>query len=222
MAEVRRCPQCGAPLRTEADEQFCPACALRVAFEPEAGGPGLGSSPPASRDRSAGDGGPPLVDAGEGTDGSGATRGRSSILADAGIRYVVDYQLLEAIARGGMGIVYRARQVSLNRTVAGKMLLSGPFASAADVERFRAEAEAAANLDHPNIVAVHEVGEHEGQQYFSMDYVQGRDLADLVGERPLGTRQAARYLRIIAEAIHYAHQRGTLHRDLKPSNVLID
>jgi serine/threonine-protein kinase len=133
-----------------------------------------------------------------------------------------DYELLEEIARGGMGVVFKARQVSLKRTVAVKVLLSGQFASAEFIRRFRAEAEAAAHLQHPNIVAIHEVGEHEGQHYFSMDYVEGQSLAALVRENPLPARRAAAYVRTIAEAVHFAHQHGVIHRDLKPSNVLID
>jgi serine/threonine protein kinase len=133
-----------------------------------------------------------------------------------------DYELLEEIARGGMGVVYKARQVSLNRIVAVKMILAGQLASAADVQRFRAEAESAARLQHPNIVAIHEIGQHEGQHYFSMDYVQGQNLAEFVGQKPLPPKQAAKYLKTIAEAIHYAHEHGILHRDLKPSNILID
>src|SRR5206468_12009966 len=121
-----------------------------------------------------------------------------------------------------MGVVYKARQVSLNRTVVVKMILAGHFAGNESVQRFRAEAEAAASLRHPNIVAIHEVGEHEGQQYFSMDYVEGKDLAELLRDHPLPARRSAGYLKSMAEAIHYAHQRGILHRDLKPSNVLID
>jgi tRNA A-37 threonylcarbamoyl transferase component Bud32 len=138
------------------------------------------------------------------------------------IKYFGDYELLEEIAHGGMGVVWKARQTSLNRIVALKMIRAGALATESEVRRFHREAEAAANLQHPNIVAIHEVGEHNGQHYFSMDYVEGRDLAALVGREPLPARRAARYVQIIAEAIHFAHQRGTLHRDLKPQNVLID
>ena len=122
-----------------------------------------------------------------------------------------------------MGVVWKARQASLNRTVAVKMILAGKLAGEAEVQRFRREAEAAANLQHPNIVAIHEVGEHDGQHYYSMDYVQGRDLGALVRESgPLPPARAAECLKTIAEAVHFAHQRGTLHRDLKPQNVLMD
>ncbi len=132
------------------------------------------------------------------------------------------YELLEEIARGGMGVVYRARQISLNRIVAVKMILAGHFAGPDSIRRFRAEAAAAARLCHPNIIAVHEVGEHDGQQYFSMEYVQGRNLADAVRDKPMGARRAAALVRTIAEAIHYAHGQGVLHRDIKPSNILLD
>src|SRR2546423_10218389 len=138
------------------------------------------------------------------------------------LRYFGDYELLEEVAAGGMGIVYKARQRSLNRIVAVKMILKGTLAREEDVKRFRAEAEAAANLQHPSIVAIHEVGLHEGQHYFSMDYVDGQSLAELSRDQPLPVRQAAEYIRDAAEAVHYAHQQGTLHRDLKPSNILID
>ncbi|MGA2659930.1 MAG: serine/threonine-protein kinase [Verrucomicrobiota bacterium] len=138
------------------------------------------------------------------------------------MRYFGDYELLEEIGRGGMGVVYRAQQVSLNRLVAVKMLLHGDFAGEELVNRFHAEAEAVASLQHPNIVAIHEVGVHEGLRYFSMDYVEGQSLAALAGQKPLPPERAARYVRQMAQAIHYAHQRGILHRDLKPSNVVID
>jgi serine/threonine protein kinase len=121
-----------------------------------------------------------------------------------------------------MGIVYRARQVGLNRVVALKMILAGQFASKQEVLRFRSEAEAAANLQHPNIVSIHETGEQDGQHYFSMDFVEGRTLADIVRDGPLPAQRAARYAQIIAGAVQYAHSQGILHRDLKPSNVLID
>jgi outer membrane protein assembly factor BamB len=138
------------------------------------------------------------------------------------VRYFGDYELLEEIARGGMGVVYKARQVSLDRIVALKMILAGNLAGEADVQRFRQEAQTAARLQHPGIVALHEVGEHEGQHFFSMDFIDGKTLADMVREHPLPAQQAIRYLRLVAEAVHFAHEQGVLHRDLKPSNVLVD
>ena len=137
-------------------------------------------------------------------------------------RRIGDYELLEEIARGGMGVVYRARQVSLGREVAVKMLLHGVLAGDHAIARFQAEATAVANLRHPNIVAIHEIGEHQGQHFFAMELVAGRTLADQVRDGPLPAKLAATYLQRVAEAIHYAHEHGVLHRDLKPSNVLVD
>ena len=132
------------------------------------------------------------------------------------------YELLEEVARGGMGVIFRARQKGLNRIVAIKMILSGQLATAHDIERFHTEAAAAAHLQHPNIVSIHEVGSHDGQYFFSMDYVQGASLDALITSEPPTVAQAAKWTKILAEAVHYAHQQGILHRDLKPSNIMID
>jgi len=132
------------------------------------------------------------------------------------------YEVLAEIARGGMGIVFKARQVRLNRVVALKMIRSGQIAGESEIQRFLIEAKAAATLQHPNIVAIHEIGEEAGQHFFSMDLIEGQGLDDFVRQHGLPPREAASFVKTIAEAIHYAHQRGILHRDLKPSNVLVD
>lgn len=138
------------------------------------------------------------------------------------VLYFGDYELLEEIARGGMGIVFRARQINLNRTVALKMILAGQFAGEEDVQRFYTEAEAAARLDHPGIVPIFEIGEHQGQHYFSMGYIEGESLAQKVAVGPLPPREAAELVKKICMAMAYAHERGVIHRDLKPANILID
>ncbi|MBI5772643.1 MAG: protein kinase [Verrucomicrobia bacterium] len=199
MNTIRLCPKCRQPLPADAPEGLCPACLLSLGSSfanPPAPGPDSYAEPPATATQ----------------DPVPGTR----------LGYVGDYELLEEIARGGMGVVYRARQSSLKRIVAVKMIRSGELAGDAEVKRFRAEAEAAANLKHPNIVAIHEIGEHEGRHYFSMDLVEGKNLAQFTSGKPVAARQAAEWLKAIAEAVQFAHQRGVLHRDLKPQNILVD
>ena len=151
-----------------------------------------------------------------------ADRGRAATESTPTPKRFGEYEIIDTIAQGGMGIVYKARQGKLNRTVALKMILAGQFADKEHVDRFYIEAEAAARLRHPNIVAIHEVSECDGQHYYSMDFIEGQSLADIVRENPLSPRDAAQYAQIIAEAMQHAHAEGILHRDLKPSNVLVD
>jgi WD40 repeat protein len=133
-----------------------------------------------------------------------------------------DFELIEELGRGGMGVVYRARQISLDRLVAIKLIPLGEFARPAVLQRFRQEAMAVAALQHPNIVAVYQAGEHAGQPYLAMELIEGNDLAAQVRERPLPAIKAAKYVRAVARAVGFAHEHGILHRDLKPSNILID
>src|SRR3989442_3410037 len=198
MSTLNSCARCGAELRPENSEGLCTRCLLESGLdEPVVALPGQ-----------------PVL--------SPEIQNRKSKIENQKVRYFGDYELLEEIARGGMGVVYRARHLNLERIVAVKMILAERFASQQIVQRFQGEVTAAAHLRHPNIVAIHDVGIHDGQHYFSMDYVEGQNLSQLVGNRPLPSAKAARYVQLIAEAIHYAHGQGILHRDLKPSNVLVD
>ena len=133
-----------------------------------------------------------------------------------------DYELLEEIGRGGQGVVYRAHQESLNRTVALKVIGLGPWATESHLKRFRREAEAAANLDHPFIVPIHEVGERDGCCYFSMNFIEGGQLDEVVRRTPISIRQVAELIAKLARTVHYAHEHGILHRDIKPGNILLD
>ncbi|MDA9858264.1 serine/threonine protein kinase [Rubripirellula sp.] len=133
-----------------------------------------------------------------------------------------DYELLGEIARGGMGVVYKARHVKLNRIVALKMILAGQFSNSDAMERFQSEAEATAKIDHPGIIPIFEIGQHDGLPYFSMGFVDGESLQDRIDRGPLPPKEAANVALNIAEAIHFAHQHGVIHRDLKPANILFD
>src|SRR5262249_30235620 len=138
------------------------------------------------------------------------------------VRYFGDYELRSVLGKGGMGVVYKAKQLSLNRLVALKMIRAGAWAGEDEVRRFKNEAEAVANLDHPRIVTIHEVGQLEGQHYFSMKLVDGPSLAEHLHRYAAEPRSAARLVEEVARAVHHAHQRGILHRDLKPSNIVLD
>jgi WD40 repeat protein/tRNA A-37 threonylcarbamoyl transferase component Bud32 len=202
MPDTKCCAECGAPLPTYWPKGLCAQCALDGALD---------MTTAASQ-----------VIQPEAPTTPGSVQPVPSSAESSPLGSFGDYDLLEEIARGGMGVVYKARQRKLGRIVAVKMILAGPQAGKEFVQRFRTESAAAAILQHPNIVAIHDVGVHEGRHYFSMDYVEGQNLAQRVGQQPLPANKAARYGELIAEAIHYAHERGILHRDLKPSNVLID
>jgi serine/threonine protein kinase/WD40 repeat protein/tetratricopeptide (TPR) repeat protein len=152
----------------------------------------------------------------------GANRAGRDTAEAVHVRSFGDYEIIREIARGGMGVVFQARQMSLNRPVALKMILAGQLAGDTEVRRFHTEAEAAANLDHPGIVPIYEVGQHEGQHFFSMAFVQGHSLSQRLTEGPLPSRQAAALMIKVTEAIEYAHLRGVIHRDLKPANILLD
>ncbi|MEO7319772.1 MAG: protein kinase, partial [Chthoniobacteraceae bacterium] len=188
MTDTKCCAECGAPLPAYWPKGLCAPCALDGALDMSHAGSQVIQAEA-------------FITAAD-LESPGSSE-ESSPLGSFG-----EYDLLEEIARGGMGVVYKARQRNLGRIVAVKMILAGPRAGKEFVQRFRTESAAAAILQHPSIVAIHNVGVHEGQHYFSMDYVEGQNLAQRVGQQPLPASKAARYVELIATAIHYAHERG--------------
>jgi tRNA A-37 threonylcarbamoyl transferase component Bud32 len=197
---------CGQP----SDQGICPACGHRAASSVEATHPNgqeLATLPPASQPAA---------------DGPATAGVPPSLLPPAGwCPAVPGYEILGELGRGGMGVVYKARQVKLNRVVALKMILAGGHAGEADLARFRTEAEAIARLQHPNIVQIHEVGEHEGKPFFSLEFCPGGSLEKRLDGTPLPPQDAARLVQALAGAMHAAHNANVIHRDLKPANVLL-
>src|SRR6266446_2483949 len=196
---IRICRNCGAKVFSDAPEGLCTGCVLEAAVL-------------ATDDN----GGSPKDNA-DTVPANKKTSRLVELLGELG-----DYELLEEVGRGGQGVVFRARQKSLNRTVALKVISLGQWASKAHLKRFRLEAEAAARLEHPGIVPIHEVGERDGSSYFSMQFIEGGQLDQVVRREPLSIRRAVELIAKVARTVHYAHEHGILHRDIKPGNILLD
>src|SRR6266404_1593402 len=216
----RICRKCGAKIFSDAPKGLCTACVLETALgiSPDAPVAGVDSSAEASA--KADD--PGRVDELSRDNAKPASGVKDAVRAATMLGELGDYELLEEIGRGGQGVVFRARQKSLNRTVALKVISLGQWASKAHLKRFRLEAEAAARLEHPGIVPIHEVGERDGSCYFSMKFVEGGQLDEVARREPIPIRQSVGLMVKVARTVHYAHEHGILHRDIKPGNILLD
>src|SRR5207253_3079798 len=205
---IRICRNCGAKVFSDAPEGLCTGCVLEAAI----GGAVAGGDDPGRPASSM-----PATTPDDVAPASQKTVRAAELLGELG-----DYELLDEVGRGGQGVVFRARQKSLNRTVALKVISLGQWASKAHLKRFRLEAEAAARLEHPGIVPIHEVGERDGSCYFSMKFVEGGQLDQVARREPMPIRRAAELIAKVARTVHYAHEHGILHRDIKPGNILLD
>src|SRR5437762_5790756 len=207
---LRRCPNCGAEIFADAPEGLCTACLFETGLD-------LLAQPSVAP----GDDCAPVENV-ESSDANAALRVKKAPRPAKTLANFGDYELLEEIGRGGQGVVYRAHQKSLNRPVALKVIGLGHWATQAHLKRFRLEAEAAASLEHPGIVPIHEVGERDGSCYFSMKLVEGGQLDDVVRREPITIRRAVELIAKVARIVHYAHEHHILHRDIKPGNILLD
>jgi eukaryotic-like serine/threonine-protein kinase len=210
---IRICRKCGAKIFSDAPEGLCGRCVLKAAlgnFPDTVAGVADPGRPASAMPATASD------------DRASASQHKTTAQAAKLLGELGDYELLEEVGRGGQGVVFRARQRSLNRTVALKVISLGQWASKAHLKRFRLEAEAAARLEHPGIVPIHEVGERDGSCYFSMKFVEGGQLDEMARREPMPIRRAAELIAKIARTVHYAHEHGILHRDIKPGNILLD
>jgi TolB-like protein/tetratricopeptide (TPR) repeat protein/tRNA A-37 threonylcarbamoyl transferase component Bud32 len=196
---IRVCRNCGAKIFSDAPEGLCTGCVLEAAV------------------LAADDDGVSAKDNANTASDNKKTARAVELLGELG-----DYELLEEVGRGGQGVVFRARQKSLNRIVALKVIRLGQWASKAHLKRFRLEAEAAARLENPGIVPIHEVGERDGSCYFSMKFVEGGQLDEVTRREPILIRRAVELIAKVARTVHYAHEHGILHRDIKPGNILLD
>src|SRR6266536_2073792 len=207
---LRVCRKCGTEIFADAPEGLCTACLFETGLALLADASVAGVDDPGRADELARD------------DVTSVPHSKKAARAAAVLSDFGDHKLLEEIGRGGQGVVYRAHQKSLNRTVALKVIGLGHWATEAHLKRFRREAESAASLEHPCIVPIYEVGERDGSCYFSMKFIEGGQLDAVATREVMPIRRAAELIAKVARTIHHAHERGILHRDIKPGNILVD